>query len=191
MGLTDKVIASQRRWRGARAQRRFAAERRALARSGDVALLVLSSVDMTVTFFEDRLEYRRRLGAKHGEIAYDEIRDVRLIDRSSVAKRVTTSATFDELVELSKKMEITMDARRGSLTFDFRSETINTVDEALALVARGVRSNVPRVGAEVFDDGSDYSSGRADELIKLARLRDEGVLTPEEFEVEKARVLRS
>ena len=190
MGLTSKFIASPRRWRRDRAERRTAAERRTLARSGDVALFELSSVDMTVTFFENRLVYRRRLGAKHGEVIYDEIRDVRIIDRSWGPKRATPSATFDESVELSKKMAITLYARRGPLTFDFRSETINTVEGALAVVVRGMRSTSRNI-TEDIDDGRDTSTSRADELIKLARLRDDGVLTPEEFEVEKARVLRS
>src|SRR5271170_4838341 len=48
-------------------------------------LLELSSVDMWVDFCEDRLEYRRRLGAKHGVIPYGHVRAVTLQQQSPAA----------------------------------------------------------------------------------------------------------
>jgi hypothetical protein len=102
-------------------------------------LLELSSVDMTVRFFEDRLEYHRRLGSKHGTVAYRAIRVARLVSRSSLLVKQPVSTRTDTSHDVAKKLVLTLQSRAKALTFDFRSEPIETVREAFLLIDRGLQ----------------------------------------------------
>lgn len=101
-------------------------------------LLELNSVDMTVRFFADRLEYRRRLGAKHGTVPYRSIRVARLMASATLLVKHPASASANSSHEVAKKMVITLDARATPLTFDFRGESSELVREALLLIDRGL-----------------------------------------------------
>jgi hypothetical protein len=98
-------------------------------------LLELSSVDMMVRFYEDRLEYHRRLGAKHGSVAYREIRVARLVSGSSLLVKHPTSAAADTT---PKKLVLTLHSGVKAPTFDFGAEPSAKVREALALIDRGL-----------------------------------------------------
>ncbi|MGB8197042.1 MAG: hypothetical protein WCF25_08550 [Acidimicrobiales bacterium] len=100
-------------------------------------LLELHSVDMTVRFFDDRLEYHRRLGAKHGTVPYRSIRVARLVASASLLVKRPASTNVDSSRE-AKKMVITVDARATPLIFDFRAESSEKVREALLLIDRGL-----------------------------------------------------
>ena len=102
-------------------------------------LLELSSVDMTVRFFADRLEYHRRLGAKHGSVAYREIRVARLVSGSSLLVKQPTSTIPDTSHDTPKKLVLTLEPRVKPLTFDLRSEPSEKLREALALIDRGLQ----------------------------------------------------
>src|ERR1700685_635726 len=97
-------------------------------------LLALSSVDMTVRFFEDRLEYHRRLGAKHGSVAYRAIRVARLVSGSSLLVKQPASTMPATSHGTPKKLVLTLEPRVKPLTFDFRSEPSAKLREALALI---------------------------------------------------------
>lgn len=71
-------------------------------------------------------------------------------------------------------------------------------DEASQAVIDAVTANAPAPGANIFIDGqslpdlmaqSAAQTDPADQLAKLADLRDRGVLTDEEFAAQKARIL--
>jgi hypothetical protein len=101
-------------------------------------VLELSSVDMTVRFFEDRLEYHRRLGAKHGSVAYRAIRVARLVNRSSLLIK-QPSSNGDAARDTPKQLVLTLHSRAKPLTFDFRGEPIQTLREAFLLIDRGLQ----------------------------------------------------
>jgi hypothetical protein len=101
-------------------------------------LLELSSVDMTVRFFEDRLEYHRRLGAKRGSVAYRAIRVARLVSGSSLLVK-QPSSHVDTSRDAAKTLVLTLQSRARALSFDFRSEPIETVREAFLLIDRGLQ----------------------------------------------------
>jgi len=146
-------------------------------------LLELSSVDMWVDFCEDRLEYRRRLGAKHGVIPYGHVRAVTLQQQSPAAISVGET-TFETSRAYTKKMILNIDTRRSPLVFDFRSEPIELVQQALDIVQRRPapdRTDVPTA--------HEAPPSRVDQLAKLVELRDAGVLTADQFEREKTRLL--
>jgi hypothetical protein len=151
------------------------------------ALLELSSIDMWVDFCEDRLEYRRRLGSKHGVIPYAHVRTVTLQQRSPTTISVGDT-TFGASREFSKKMVFQLHSRRSPLIFDFRSEPIDLVQQALDVVNRRLAHVTPdRIDVPSFADA--LPENRVDQLAKLVALKDAGNLTAEEFEREKARIL--
>jgi Short C-terminal domain/Phospholipase_D-nuclease N-terminal len=55
--------------------------------------------------------------------------------------------------------------------------------------ARSARAADEQFRAYVRESAGNGGTSKADELEKLARLRDQGVLTPEEYEREKAKLL--
>jgi hypothetical protein len=101
-------------------------------------VLELSSVDMTVRFFEDRLEFHRRLGSKYGSVAYREIRVARLVRGSSLLVKQPTSTSADASHDTPKKLVLTLHAGTKSLTFDFHGEPSEKVRSALGLIDRGL-----------------------------------------------------
>jgi hypothetical protein len=65
-----------------------------------------------------------------------------------------------------------------------------TLEFMAAAVARAMSSNAQRIEGAVRAHTTPTAPPVADELRKLARLRDDGVLTPAEFETQKARLLQ-
>lgn len=155
--------------------------------------LELSSVDMEVTFFEDYLEFRRRLGSKHGVIRYAQIQAVDQAEKSWPTIRVSADDIFESSPTATKMMVLTVQTHRSPVTFDFRSEPSERIQEALDIIRRGVNLTANRTDDARYVGTSERNipaRSRADELMKLAALRDTGVLTQEEFEIEKARILQ-
>jgi len=92
---------------------------------------------------------------------------------------------------VTKTMVLTFGPGHKNVTFDFRSEPIERIQEALTIIRRGVVATGTRFdGRDITTrEANDPPRSRADELIKLAELRKAGVLSDEEFESEKARIL--
>ena len=192
MGLNDTIFnAYRRRWHGASSTRRA---RDASEWSTQGLLFELASVDQTVRFYEDRLEYRRRLGSKRGVIPYSHVGYVRLRAKSSHAKLVLGNSTLDPSRTSAKVVTLILDSRRRPVRFDFRTEPLELVRSATDVIESGMNRLVePLIDAEdtVRTASGDSPRSRADELATLAALRSAGVLTPEEFEAEKARILNA
>lgn len=70
-----------------------------------------------------------------------------------------------------------------------KSEAERVKDTILRLMREPSGAGVPATSAGVPPPASPPTTSVADELKKLAELRDAGVLSPEEFEVQKARLL--
>jgi hypothetical protein len=157
------------------------------------SLLELSSVDKIVAFYDDRLESRTRLGDVHRVIPYDTIHAVILKKPRAASLSVGERSVFEASSGREAKMVLRLESRRQPVVFDFRSEPKQRVHEALEIVQRRLRRSVSQAN---FDgDAPSFLSalqlGRADEITKLAALKDAGILTAEEFETEKARILNS
>jgi hypothetical protein len=187
VGLKFSVIAvNERHRRALREQRAAQVQWNRDGRIASDSVLELSSVDMTVAFFDDRLEFRRRLGSKHGVVHYSELEAVRL---AATSPSMIHAAPNPALAPSHARTEVILitASRAGPLIFDFRSESAQKVHEAIAIMRRGM----PRA-SDATDEHLAFANGspsRADELMKLARLRSLGVLTDKEFEREKARIL--
>ena len=192
MSLKDVLIdLNQRHKRNLDARRDAAALWKSEGRIAKDSLLELASVDKIVAFFEDRLEARTRLGDAHQLVPYETVRAVSLRKKRVTSISVGERAVFESSSGLENKMVLVVESLLKPLVFDFRSEPIERVQEAVDLVQRHVRRR-PR---ESDDDAPSFLSllqqSRADELAKLAALRDAGILTEAEFQSEKARILRS
>jgi hypothetical protein len=186
--LTDRIIERNRAHRRElTAQREVARRWNEEGRISTNALLELSSVDATVAFFEDRLEYQSRLGPKHGVIPYDRIRAARLKAKKSNTHGAATFGAFTG----SKKMVLTVSAHRAPVTFDFRTEPLESVREAFAIIrSRVTKSEEPRDDGDTAVTSAEPAAlSRADALWKLAKMRRSGLLSDEEYAREKARVL--
>src|ERR1700722_10064255 len=194
VSLKDVLIdLNQRHKRDLAARRDAAALWNSEGRIARDSLLELASVDKIVAFFEDRLEALTRLGDAHQLVAYEPVRAVSLRKKRVTSLSVGERAVFESSSGLEKKMVLVVESLLKPLVFDFRSEPIERVQEAVDLVQRHVRRH-PKA-SDYDDDAPSFLSllqqSRADELAKLAALRDAGILTDAEFETEKARILHS
>jgi hypothetical protein len=183
MSLKDRVVETyQRQWQELHGRLVRANPGPANGSAVGDALVTLSSIDMTVEIYEDCLSYRRRLGSKHGVIPFDHIRTASLTTRSLALNTRSTSLKFEPSNVVTKTMVLTFGPGHKNVTFDFRSEPI---------IRRGVAATGTRFdGRDITTrEANDPPRSRADELIKLAELRKAGVLSDEEFESEKARIL--
>jgi hypothetical protein len=151
MSLRGKFVElNERHKRELDWQRRAASRWNLDGRIAVDALFELSSVDQTVAFFADRLEYRRRLGSKHGTIPYRVVRAASLVARPPVSTSGPSITTFESELAVSKKLQLTIESDRRSLTFDFRTEPTEIIQEALALIERGMPLlETPRVDSDV------------------------------------------
>ncbi len=139
MGLRSMIVhGNQRHKRELEWQRRATTQWNDEGAHNLGARLVLSSIDQRVAFYEDRLEYRRRLGSKHGVVPYDTVRAARLAKKTGLTIERPSGETFESTILFSKKMVLHTASRRRPLTFDFRSEPFESVREALAFVERGM-----------------------------------------------------
>ena len=193
MSLKDVLLdLNQRHKRDLDTRRDAAALWKSEGRIAKDSLLELASVDKIVAFFEDRLEARTRLGDAHQLVPYETVRAVSLRKKRVTSISVGERAVFESSSGLEKKMVLVVESLLKPLVFDFRSEPIERVQEAVDLVQREVRR---RPSESDDDDAPSFLSllqqSRADELAKLAALRDAGILTETEFQTEKARILRS
>ena len=192
MSLKDRVVETyQRQWQELHGRLVRANPGPANGSAVGDALVTLSSIDMTVEIYEDCLSYRRRLGSKHGVIPFDNIRTASLTTRSLALNTRSTSLKFEPSNVVTKTMVLTFGPGHKNVTFDFRSEPIERIQEALTIIRRGVVATGTRFdGRDITTrEANDPPRSRADELIKLAELRKAGVLSDEEFESEKARIL--
>jgi hypothetical protein len=187
MGFTGRIIELNRRHARALRARREASWRldHGLTFSPD-ALVELSSIDKTVDFFDDRLEFRSRLGSAHGVIPYGRVRAVRIVGRTLLPRISTKTNTYDIELAIPSKMSLTLESAHRPVTFDFRSESPERVEGALALVRGYLEAHRPTARTA---HATATAPSRADELTKLADLHGRGVLSDEEFEREKARIL--
>lgn len=189
MGFTNTIIELNRRHRSALLSRGVSARR--WNDEGTIstdALIELSSIDKTVAFYDDRLEFRSRLGSKHGVIPFNRVRKVSIVGQSLTPRITTRTNTYDVVLSTPTKMSLTLDSLRKPVTFDFRSEPKERVEEAVALVRRYRQANRPTTNAAHATSSGEHRS-RADELARMAELHKSGVLSDEEFAREKARIL--
>ena len=153
------------------------------------ALVELAAIDKTVAFYDDRIEYRSRIGSKHGVIPYRRLNSIALVEGFAVPIVVTTKDTLAVTPATSKKVVIALKSRRRPLIFDFRGEATETVNAAMAIVQQRLARATREDSALEVDDGDRERRRRADELLTTAELHRAGVLSDEEFERAKARIL--
>jgi hypothetical protein len=131
------------------------------------ALLTLSSLGEAATFFKDRIETRNRIGTKFNTIYYHQVTEVTLDKGSPFAP--TNKKTI--LVRVN-----------GAITkLDFRAEPLPKIRQALDLINKGV--------GESHSVGVVKQTSGADELEKLALLKDKGIITQAEFDAKKKQLL--
>ena len=153
------------------------------------ALVELTSLDKTVAFYDDRLEFRSRIGSNHGLIPYRRINAISLDEGFAVPTIVTSKETFTVTSATSKKLVLILKSRRRPLIFDFRHEPTESINAAIAIVQKRLARSTRE--SNDHDGGDAAHQTRADELLAMTELHRAGILSDEEFEREKARILDS
>lgn len=192
LGLKNTIIERNRAHQRSLLSRRDAARR--LAREGrttDDALVELTSLDKTVAFYDDRLEFRSRIGTKHRVIPYRRIDAISLNEGFAVPTVVTTKETFAVTPATSKKMVMELKSRRRPQTFDFRHESIERINTAMAIVRQRLARATRDVDDRDVQAADPQRRTRAEELLTMTELHRGGVISDEEFEREKSRILDS
>lgn len=195
MGLRDKINEMSDQQKLRHNQRELEMEQAAnqeLDRQDAEGILIqLTSVDKVVTLYDDRLDFRNRYGSKHVSIPYSQIRAVGLKKHTQGFKVVAAVVTSGVSLAVTNKKILMVDTGPDNFAFDFRREPIENVEAALEIIKAGIaQANRPDVKVKVKRaEVSQSAASKADELRKLAELRNEGILTDDEFEVEKARIL--
>lgn len=178
------------------AKAQHAAAERAASRNDYSLPLVLQTVDKKLTFYEDRVEMKSLFGSERKTLPYLQIREVRM-ERQSLAKKATI-ATMTVGLSLgapqtySKTLVITTGA--GLIKLKFMVEPLGKIQAAYELlnaaVAGGGKTNVTvNVAQAAPQAATPGTASTADELTKLADLRDRGILTDEEFDAKKRQML--
>jgi len=155
-------------------------------------LLELSAVDRVVTFYKDHLEFRNRLGSKQGIIPYSQVRAAGIKKRSSLAKGVAAVSTGGMSLAVTNKKILVVETGPENMEFEFRAEPIENIEQAIEIIKRGILDAAnPNFNVHIAapTESPSPALSKADELKKLAELRDAGILTEEEFQAEKARIL--
>lgn len=196
MGLRNKFneLSDQQRLR--HNQRELAMEQAVneeLDRQDEEGILIqLTSVDKVVTLYIDRLDFRNRYGSKHVSIPYSQIRAVGLKKHTQGVKVAAAVLTSGMSLAVTNKKILLVDSGPDNFAFDFRRESVESVQAALEIIKEGIaQANRPDVKVKVKRPQVQpaSSTSKADEIRKLSDLRVEGLLTQEEFDAEKARIL--
>jgi hypothetical protein len=154
-------------------------------------LIQLKSLEGNVTLFEDRIEIANLLGSKHRVIPYSQIHAVNLDKVSSLAKGAAAFVTAGASLAVTNKKRLTINAGIETVGLEFRVESLDRIKQAMAIINERIgnrsQSNVTVnvTAPEARPAGPDF----ADDLIKLAQLRDSGVITQEDFDKKKAQIL--
>lgn len=69
-------------------------------------------------------------------------------------------------------------------------ENANQAKDLLSIIIDDAKQVMPRIASIVKQPIAQKTSSVADELSKLAKLKADGILTEEEFQVQKAKLLR-
>ena len=151
-------------------------------------LLKLTSIDKRLLLFHDHLELRNLTGSKSESIPYSQIRSVGVKKHSALGKGTAAVMTAGMSLAVTNKKILLIETGPTNLELEFRMESPSTIDQAIEIIKAGMaQASNPNVTVTVA--GSDGTASKADELKKLAQLRADGILTEDEFQAEKVKLL--
>lgn len=190
MGLKDKLSDAYKA-QDLRSKQAKAAKSQARVESG--ILLELSSIDKKVAFYGDRITLSNRTGSKRETIPYSQIRAVRLNKHSSAGKATAAFLTGGMSLAVTNKKVLHIETGPSNLSLDFRAESPARIMQAYEILNAGIAQSgsLVVVVAPTTQAPVSTSTSKADELRKLAELRTEGILSEEELQSEKDRLLGS
>jgi len=149
----------------------------------------LKSLEGSVTLFNDRLEMKSLTGTKNHTIPYNKITSVHMKKTGALKKSAAATMTAGLSLAATKKT-LVINAGGLPLEIDFRTEKLSSINKAIAVITERSNSstnmnNFPTQQTVV----NSAPLSDADELKKLADLRDSGILTEEEFLAKKNQIL--
>jgi hypothetical protein len=151
-------------------------------------LLQLKSVDKRVTLYNDRVEFNNLLGSKQETLPYGQIRAVALDKHSGLAKSTAAVFTGGMSLVATNKKTLVITTGAATLRLKFRAEPTSKVKEAFDIINQRINAmSQPNITVNVPSAGQP--SSMADELTKLADLKEKGILTQEEFDAKKQQLL--
>lgn len=162
-------------------------------------IMELNSLEGKVRLYEDRVEIQNLLGSKHRTIPYSQIHAVNLDKTSSLAKGTAAALTVGMSMAFTNKKRLLINAGTETVGLEFRTESLARIRQAIDIMNERIHGGYDyhREGVTVNLQGptgaaasaSDSTSSASDELRKLASLRDDGIISENEFEQKKKQIL--
>ena len=146
-------------------------------------LLQLRTLDKRLTFYENRVEITNLLGTGREVLPYSQVRGVAFKKHSTLKKMKSMGLNPSSH---AKVLEITTGPGE-TIQHEFLREPLERVEQAYELI--NSRIGVQAVSVTVEAPVGAPASSAADELLKLADLKDKGILTQEEFDAKKKQLL--
>lgn len=190
MGLFDKAKEAHKQRQEEKAERNKIRGNMLVLQIADYMGGYNNTVKATgiLTFYENQIEYKATLNARSSfTFRYDEIANIAVEGKDEVTRRVTVTRLLAVGIfafALKKKSEdkeafITLELTDGQEVV-FQVNKVSPM-ELKAKLSKGI--------AKVKQNTSKAPASVADELAKLAKLKNDGILTQAEFDKKKAELL--
>lgn len=149
-----------------------------------------------LAFYENRVEYKSPMNYSFA-LENEHVKTVAIEGQHEVNRRVTVTRLLAVGIfafALKKKQEekeayITFEMSNGKeIVFKVKDKSPHQLKGELASAMSAVKS-APKEPQIISTDKSSAHFSAADELVKLGALKQQGLLTQEEFDQEKARLL--
>lgn len=195
MGLFDKAKEAHKQKQEEKAERNKIRGNLLVLQMADYMGGYNNTVKATgvLTFYENQIEYKAALNARSSfTFRYDEIANIAVEGKDEVTRRVTVTRLLAVGIfafALKKKSEdkeafITLELTDGQeVVFQVNKVSPMELKAKLSKGIAKVKQNAPKAPS------STAPASVADELAKLAKLKQDGILTQAEFDKKKSELL--
>lgn len=152
-------------------------------------LMQLKSAEGMVTLFEDKVEIKNLLGSKVRDVPYSQITAVYMDKTSGLAKGTAAVMTAGMSLAVTNKKKLIISTGIDKFKLDFRRESPSRIKEATELINSKIIDNSKQAVTVNVQGAAAAPVSASDELLKLAELKEKGILTEEEFAAKKKQIL--
>jgi hypothetical protein len=194
MGLFDNLKDAAKKGVGAAQQAQTSHQQHQTDKQADLKakgiIMQLKSADKRITLYNDRVEFKNLLGSKQETLPYGQIRAVALDKHSGLAKGTAALMTGGMSLAATNKKTLIITTGAATMRLEFRAEPLSKIKEAFDIINQRVNaSGQSNITVNVPSAPTGQANSIADELTKLADLKEKGILTQEEFDTKKKQLL--